>query len=177
VNEFREHLIHQALDSVPGWRILLLRSFRRITHNSDQVARMICHLRHLQIFHYEFACTDEVVEQLGLQCRHLKGICLYGSSSVTNASTEHLLRLKKIEFLDLEETEIGNEHYGLLLSELPIIENIQFWSTHGSILDHVAKENLPQVSHVRICIEDVSMLAQRCRNITNLDIWSISTNL
>jgi hypothetical protein len=118
-----------------------------------------------------------VIEQLSLNCHHIKEIDILGSRGVTNASARHLLRLKKLGFLDLSGTKIDYEHYGLLLSELPIIKNIKSWSTGENILDHVAVENLHKISHVVGFVEDISMLAQKCRNITNLNIWVNTRNL
>jgi hypothetical protein len=172
VNYFRENLVLQTLDSVPG-----LRTLRLTTLASREVARMIRDHKHLQVFAYTSYCTDEVTEQLGLHCHHLKEIDLCGSSRVTNASVQHLLRLRKLDFLNLTGTQIDNEHYVLLLSQLPQIKNIAFSRIGENILDHVEEENLRKISHVSGHVEDVSLLAQRCRNITNLDIYEISGNL
>jgi hypothetical protein len=38
------------------------------------------------------------------------------------------------------------------------------------MLDHVTEKNLHKISHISGYVEDISKLAQRCRNITNLDI-------
>jgi hypothetical protein len=107
---------------------------------------MIYHLRHLQEFTYKHSCTDEVVDQLGLHCSRLKELDLYLSRGVTNASVQHLLQLRKLEFVNLDETQIDSKHYGLLLSELPIIKNIRFRKMEENILDQVAEENLHKMS-------------------------------
>jgi hypothetical protein len=147
--------------------------------NSAQLTRIIYRLTHLQVFSYQNVCTDEVIEQLGLNCHHIKQIDIRHSFGVSNASARHLLRLRKLEFLDLTRTRIGLEleHYGLLLSELPIIKNIKYWSKYENILDHVAVENLHKISHAVGFVECISMLAQYCRNINNVKIWSDSTSL
>jgi hypothetical protein len=89
--------------------------------------------------------TDGVIEQLGLHCHNLKEIYLSSSSRVTNASVQHLLRLRKLEILEMTHTEIDNEHYLLLLSELPI-KNIRFSPPHENILHHVADGKLHKIS-------------------------------
>jgi hypothetical protein len=117
-----------------------------------------------------------VIEQLGLHCTHLKKVSLCKSRSVTNASVQHLLKLRK-EFLNLDGTLIDNGHYGLLLSELPQIKDISFNSSRKTILDPVAEKDLHTISHVRGHVPNIHMLAQRCRNITNLDIHLYRTPL
>ncbi|PNF26387.1 hypothetical protein B7P43_G17334, partial [Cryptotermes secundus] len=164
-----QDLLVETLDSVPGLRTLHLR-FRALKYcYPSALERMICQLKHLQVFICKLLCTDEVIEQLGLHCTHLKKASLC-CSDVTNASVKHLLRLRKLEFLNLSETRIDKENYAFLLSELPQIKEIVFRGNEDDILDHVAEKNLHKISHVSGKVEDISKLAQRCRNITNLDI-------
>ncbi|PNF28904.1 hypothetical protein B7P43_G01811 [Cryptotermes secundus] len=172
-----QNLLVQTLDSVPGLRTLYLRFATRNEGDQSGLPRMICHLRHLQIFTYEYYCTDEVIEQLGLHCIHLKKVSLCCSSRVTNASAKHLLRLRKLEFLNLSGTGIDKEHYALLLSKLHQIKEIVLRRKEDDILDHVAESNLHKISHVSGEVEDISKLAQRCRNITNLDICLFTKDL
>jgi hypothetical protein len=70
----------------------------------------------------------------------------------------------------LDITEIDDEQYGLLLSKLPQIKDISFRIMGEDILDHVAEKDLHKISHVRGYVCNISMLAQRCRYITNLVI-------
>jgi hypothetical protein len=165
-----------TLDSVPGLRTLRFR-YQQVKFDQVQLARMIHHLRHLQEFSC-FACTDEMVEQLASHCTHLKEVSLCGSSLVTNASVQHLLQLRELEFLNLEYTEIDVQHYGMLLSELPQIKKIIFRSqVVDDVLEHVAEEDLHKISHVRSIVRNIGMLAQRCRCITNLDIQVLGTGV
>jgi hypothetical protein len=163
------NLILQTLASVPGLRTLHL-THPREEDDPAQILRMICHVSHLQAFTYKYNCTDEVVEQLALYCTRLKEISLCESESVTNASVQYLLQLRKLEFLNLDGTLIDNEQYGLLLSELPQIKDIDFNFGSERILDHVAEKDLRKISHVRGPVCNISMLTQRCCYITNLDI-------
>jgi hypothetical protein len=174
---FTRNILVQNLDRVPGLRTLYLTSRSR-EDDPAQLARMICHLRHLQEFTYRYNCTDEVIEQLGLHCTHLKKVFLFGSSLVTNASVQHLLKLRKLQFLNMDETLIDDEHYGLLLTELPQIKDISFRiSSHEDILNHVAEKDLHKISHVRGTLWNLSTLTHRCRYIANFFIQVIGTPL
>jgi Leucine-rich repeat (LRR) protein len=164
-NDFTQWLVFQTLDSVPGLRTLRF-TLNQLEYEWAQLAK----LRHLQEFSYSYFCTDEVVEQLRLHCTHLKKVSLSTSRDVTNASVQHLLQLKELQFLNLDGTQIDSKNYGLLLSELPQIKDISFRIMGEDILDHVAEKDLHKVSHVRGYVCNISMLAQRCRYITNLYI-------
>ncbi|PNF23450.1 hypothetical protein B7P43_G08385 [Cryptotermes secundus] len=174
---FTQDLLVRTLDSVPGLRTLYLRFSTGNEGDPSALARMICHLRHLQIFTHEYQCTNEVIEQLGLHCTHLKKVSLCGSDRVTNASAKHLVRLRKLDFLNLSGTRIDKEHYAFLLSELHQMKKIVFRRKEDDILDHVAQKNLHKISHVSGKVEDISKLAQRCRNLTNLDICLFTEDL
>ncbi|PNF34998.1 hypothetical protein B7P43_G12130 [Cryptotermes secundus] len=172
---FTHDLVVQTLDSIPELRKLHL-PLTSPEHDPAPLAGVIHHLTHLQIFTYNDHCTDEVIEQLGLHCTHLKKVSVCGSSRVTNASVQHILKLRKFEFLYLSGTLIDKEHYALLLSELPQIKNMVL-RREDDILDHVAEKNLRKISHVSGYVEDISILAQKFRNITNLDIYEIPADL
>jgi hypothetical protein len=133
---FTQNLVIQTLDSVPGLRTLHLTQPSR-EDNTAQLARMIYQVWHLQTFTYLYDCTDKVVEQLELHCSGLKELDLDISRGVTNASVQHLLHLGKLEFKNSDGTQIYSKHYGLLLSELPIIKNITFRKIEKNILDQV----------------------------------------
>jgi hypothetical protein len=168
-NTYTQSFVVQTLDSVPGLRTLHL-TYSIPRDEPASLSTMIYHLRDLQAFTYKHSCTDEVVEQLGLHCSRLKELDLYSSDDVTNASVQHLLQLRKLEFLNLEGTQIDDEQYGLLLSELSQIKNISFRLMGKGTLDHVAEKVLHKISHVRCGDRDISMIAQKCRYITNLHI-------
>jgi hypothetical protein len=170
---FTRHLVVQTLDKVPGLRTLHLLSEGADDDDAAQITRKIYQLRHLQAFTFQRYCTDEVIEQLALHCSRLIKVDLFRSRGVTNASVQHLLRLRKLQFINVDGTRIDNKHYGLLLSELPIIKNINFGLSHEYILPHVAEERLQKIPHVSGFVPNINMLAQRCHNITNLDIETV----
>jgi hypothetical protein len=91
LDSFTQDLVVLTLDCVRGLKTLHL-------PHTFALARMIYHLRYLQIFTCRTFCTDEVIEQLGLHCTHLKIVSLCCPLSVTNDSAKHLLRLRKLEF-------------------------------------------------------------------------------
>jgi hypothetical protein len=159
-----ENLVVQTLDSVPG-----LRTLRLETLESLVVERMLPHLTHLQVFSYHYNCTDEVIEKLGLHCHNLKEFYSRHSHHVTNASVRHLLRLKKLEIVDFAGTQINNNHYWLLLLELPI-RSIEINPYYTNILHHVADVKLHKISHVTGVVKDISLVAERCPNITYMDL-------
>jgi hypothetical protein len=175
-------LVVLTLDIVPGLRALYYKTgqdtFSRIQRiYSTQLARMIHHLRHLQEFSHHFHCTDEVIEQLALNCSHLKEVSLYGSGGVTNAAVPHLLQLKELQFLQLNKTKISIGQYGLLLSQLPQIKNINFSREYENLFYYITVKKLDSISHVKGNVPNMNMLTQRCRNITNLNFHPLQVDL
>jgi hypothetical protein len=87
------------------------------------------------------------------------------------------MQLRQLRSVALEHTGVSDEHYGLLLSELPQITDIRFWEPESNILDHITVENVDTISHVSGYVDNISMLTQKCPNITNLDLYTISGDL
>jgi hypothetical protein len=173
---FTQNLTIQIMERVPGLKKIYLSNVTRI-NRSTELARMIPHLRELQVFTYVSHCTEEVIEQLGLHCPHLKEVSVVHSWGVTNASVQHLLQLGELQFLYLDGTRIDEEHYGLLIAELPQIKNIRLYRKIIKILDHIPVQNLRTITHAIGEVEDINILTQKCRNITNLDIISSTVDL
>jgi hypothetical protein len=103
-SSFAEKLINQTLHSVPNLTMLAL--YQSEINNSALLAKNIHHLTQLQHFQYEDHCTDEVVEQLALHCAQLKTINARFSIAVTDASVQHLMILRKLEYTYLGYTSI-----------------------------------------------------------------------
>jgi hypothetical protein len=80
------------LDSVPGLLELSLP-----LRKSDQAVLLegMKHLKKLQIFKSPTICTDEIIEQLQLHCPHLTVVDIAYSWQVTNASVQHLRKVRK----------------------------------------------------------------------------------
>jgi hypothetical protein len=53
-----------------------------------------------------------MIEQLQRHCPHLTVVDIAHSKQVTNASVEHLRKVRKLRFLNLCGTSIDVEHYG-----------------------------------------------------------------
>jgi hypothetical protein len=66
-SSFGQKLIIQTLQYVPELTILCFDTGTEID-NSSLLSTNLHHLKKLQHFQYEYHCTDEVVEQLGLHC-------------------------------------------------------------------------------------------------------------
>jgi hypothetical protein len=136
-----EKLIIQALHSLPNLTMLALSPQIGID-NSALLATNIHHLTQLQHFHYQYDCIDRVVEQLALHCTQLKTINVRYSVEVTDASVQHLMNLRKLEYVDLTYTSISFHSYGVLLSELPSISNIFMMPPMSPVYDRFLKEKL-----------------------------------
>jgi hypothetical protein len=133
----------QNLDSVPG--LIELYLDERYCDRSSLLAGIV-HLKNLQIFTYRTNCSDEIIAQLQQYCPHLTELDVSYSRKVTNASVQPLRAARKLKFLDLYGTGIDDEHYGLLLSELPNVANITIRRNAASILSHIAVESLDTIT-------------------------------
>jgi hypothetical protein len=177
VSSFVQKLIFQTLDSVPNLTTLAVNTETEI-NNSAVLARNIHHLTQLQHFHCEYDCTDEVVEQLALHCTQLKTINVKYSPEVTDASVHHLMNLRKLEYMDLEDTSISFQSYGVLLSELPSISNIIMIPRTNDVIDHISKEKLYKVTHFTGYIHNyINILTQKCPNITKAVLYTVKNDL
>jgi hypothetical protein len=174
-NKLGVALMVENLDFVPGLLELHLYPNKRI--QSGILAGMIHHLKNLQIFEFKFYCTDEIIAQLQRHCPHLTNLKVAYSREVTNASVQPLREARKLKRLNLEGTEIDEEHYALLLSELPNIANIMFWRKEASILRHIAVERLDTITHVTGYLQDIDTLTHKCPNTTNINICPVTTDL
>jgi hypothetical protein len=173
---FAQKLIIQTLDCVPDLTILSFSTETKID-NSALLTRNIRHLRNLQSFVYLYHCTDEVVEQLGLYCRELKTINLKYSRDVTGTSVQHLLKLKKLEYLYLTYTSITYQLYGSLLSELPSVCNIATMSATCDVLDHISKEKLLTIKQYVGLIHNIDNIIHKCPNLTRAEVYPFDQDL
>jgi hypothetical protein len=98
------------------------------------------------------------------------------SRDVTNASVEQLMQLRKLKFLHLLGTGIDDEHYGLLLAELPDIAYME-QRGNGDILHHIPAERLDKITHVSGPFRDIHTLRLKCPNTANIDLWKYSRDL
>jgi hypothetical protein len=114
-------VILENLGSMPGLFELYLDT---VNIDCSRLLAGIVHLENLQTFTYRWHCTDEIIAQLQRYCPLLTELNVSYSHGVTNASVQPLRAARKLKFLVLYGTGIDDEHYGLLLSELPNVANI-----------------------------------------------------
>jgi hypothetical protein len=74
----------------------------------------------------------------------------------------------------LEGTEIDDECYGMLLSELPNIANITFRQNEASLLRHIAVEILDTIALVSGDLEDIDTVTHKCTNTPNITMCQIA---
>jgi hypothetical protein len=129
---------------------------------------MRCHLTRLQTFTYKYHCTDQVVEQLALHCSQLRTVSLSNSAAVHN-----LLRLQKLNFVDVSKTSISCESYQALLKKFPEVANIICQHQYEGVLNNLGTEILDTVTTYRGSFRSTEILTQICPNITELILYEV----
>jgi hypothetical protein len=169
-------MILNKLASVPD---LLELSVNRVDLGNDSklLSTVIHNVKRLKIFKYRHGCTDEVILQLRLHCPHLTEVDVSCSRNVTNNSVPHIIQLTELKFLNLEETEINNENYGFIISELPNIANISFWYNDISVLFRSGMKPLGTIKQVCGSFHQMDVLSRMCPNTTIITLSSISRDL
>lgn len=176
LSSFAQKLVIETLDSLNNLSSLIFDTETEIDH-SALLANNIHHLRKLETFKYKFHCSDTVVEELGLHCSELKVISLSNSRAVTNVSVSHLLRLKKLQYVNVSKTSISCELYQLLLINLPEIENINCRDQHENVLGSIETESLHTVTNYRGPIINTDNLIQKCSNITSIILYEVNEDV
>jgi hypothetical protein len=149
-------IILENLDCVPN---LLEFSLSCVFQNKSLlIASKIHYLWNLQIFKYRYYCSGEIVQLLGMYCPLLTDVDIAGSAGVTNASVQHLMELRELKFLNVEGTQIDDEHYAIILSELPNIASIRFCQHDVSIISRIAAERLDTITHIKVSFLDMNKL-------------------
>lgn len=82
------------------------------------VKKQLPTLAKLQKFVFHHYCTDETIRALCDSCSLLKCLDIYLSNNVTDASVQHIMKLKYLEELDVTETDISDEGRVRLLTGL-----------------------------------------------------------
>jgi hypothetical protein len=175
-NSFEQSLVIQTLNSTPNLTKLVFNTGEEFD-NSSLLASNIHHLTQLVSFTYTYRCTDRVVQQLTLHCRKLEEIDVSNSAAVTNASVEHLKKIKDLSYVSVMRTSVTTESYGLLISELPKLANINWSSPICNVLNSISSESLHNIKFFNGCIYDTRILTRKCPNITILKLMSVDGNL
>jgi hypothetical protein len=90
---------------------------------------------------------------------------------------QHLMNLRKLEYVDLTYTSISSHSYGVLLSELPSISNIVTTSHKCDVFGNISKQKLYTITQFAGLIESVNFLTEKCPNITRAAVYSLNQNL
>jgi hypothetical protein len=175
-SSFAQRLAIESLGNVQHLTTFVLDVATEIDH-SDLLASNISHLTRLQTFVYKYDCTDQVVEQLALHCSQLQYVSFSNSTAVTDGSVPHLLRLRKLEYLNINNTCISCESYQALLKNLPEIANINCQDQYEGVLDNIGTESLDTVTKYRGSIRNTQILTQICPNITELKLYLVDYDL
>jgi hypothetical protein len=175
-SSFAQKLVIETLDSFHNLTSLVLDTETENDH-SGLLASNIHHLSNLEIFIYKFHSTNDVVEQLGLHCNALIVINVSKSRAVTNVCVPHLLRLKKLHYVNVSKTSITDVLYQVLLINLPEIENIICTDRHENVLYNIGTESLHTIKLYRGCIINMDILTQKCSNITSLTLYQVNDDV
>jgi hypothetical protein len=87
------------------------------------------------------------------------------------------MELRELKFLYLEGTQIDDENYGLLLSELPNIANITFFKDSADVFRHIAEERLDTITHLSGSSQGIDTLKQKCPNTTSITLYKFRRDL
>jgi hypothetical protein len=147
-SNFAQRLVIETLGKVQHLTAFIL-DVPTETDYSALRASNISHLTTLQTFTYKFHCTDQVVEQLALHCSQLRTVSLSNSAAVSDGSVPKLLRLQKLNFVDVSKTSISCESYQVLLKNLPEIASINCQHQYEGVLNNLRTEILDTVTTYR----------------------------
>jgi hypothetical protein len=78
---------------------------------------------------------------------------------------------RNLKFLELYDTVIDDEHYGLLLSALPNVANIRVKQNTASILCATIGEGFDTIAHAKGNILDIGTLLHERPNTTNISMY------
>jgi hypothetical protein len=174
-NWFGQFVILENLDSVPHLVELAVAHYHTFDR-SQLLASMIHHLSNLRTFKCPKYCNDEIILQLRLHCPNFTHVDFAFSRKV-NTSAEHLMELKKLNFLDLRQTKIDVKHYGLILLHLSHIANVRYNIFGDDILAHITVEKLDSITHISGSFQNFHALSQKLANTTNIFLYRIYTKL
>jgi hypothetical protein len=89
---------------------------------------------------------------------------------------QHLMNLRKLEYVDLTYTSISSHSYGVLLSELPSISNIVMLWHKCDVFGNISKEKLYTITQFTGYIRNINILTQNSPNITKAVLYSYTYN-
>jgi hypothetical protein len=129
-------------------------------------------LNRIEEFELDFGCTSDIFIQLSEYCLRLKKISVESSKYVNDSCVEHMLNLRRLNFLNIADTLITLQGYAQLLSGLPKLQNICCCSPIGPLLRNVSV-CLPSLHTFTGTVPITRLLVQKCPNIRQLKLLSI----
>jgi hypothetical protein len=171
-SSFAASLVIQTLGTLHHLTEFSLDTPTQVNH-SALLASMIPHVPELQVFHYEFHCTDEVIKQLFHHCRKLRTLIVCDSRMVTNNSAQFIRQFRELSFVHLGGTSVDDAFYGLIITELPSISNIMITSNESHLVDHLEGRVFDTIINVEGFVRHINMLTEVCPNIRKLNIYWI----
>jgi hypothetical protein len=134
-------------------------------------------LRELQELTFPTGCYRQILAEVGTYCPKIKMLDINSSKCVDDASIIHLLKLKDLLYLNIDDTSISAKAYGNVLSELPNVQNISWSTPADDVLENVTKDRLISVKLVMGTIRKALMLVEKCPFITTLSLLDARRNL
>jgi hypothetical protein len=175
-SKFMKELMILSFPSLPN--IKCLRVAPDILNEcSWLLANNIRTLKYLQEFYFPIGCSRQVVAELGNHCNQLKRLSVMSSKHVDDGSIIHLLKLKKLVFLNVDDTAISPKGYGTILCRLPHLGNITWTSSVDDVLLSITKENLRSVKSLNATVLNALLVVLKCPYITYLSLVGPKDNL
>jgi hypothetical protein len=163
---FVQKILVNLLYVIPNIKVLILPSVELLDYMQLLVERLQI-LSHLQEFRFSVGCTTEVIVELSKYCPRLKKLLVRDSISVDDMCVERILTLRHIRSLDVSNTSVSVEGYGILIAGLPHLQNV-IWP--GPI-DPVLMNFRPCLPSMRKFVGTVSaagLLVRTCPNLRKL---------
>jgi hypothetical protein len=85
--------------------------------------------------------------------------------------------LRELKYLNVEGPGIDDEHYAMILLELPNTASIRLWKNESSILSRITVERLDTITHINGSFLDINTLIQKCPNTTNISLTTDGRDL
>jgi hypothetical protein len=174
-SEFVQELLIKLLYVIPNIKALILPPAERPNYMKLFVERIQI-LTHLQEFRFNVGCTTEIIIELSKYCPHMKKLCVEESRRVDDVCVEHLLKLRHLRVLNIVKTSISTNGYSTLLSNLPLIQDIVWFSPIDPVLRELTVR-LPSVMAFAGKVSAAELLVQNCPNITELVLVSPTTDM
>jgi hypothetical protein len=137
-------------------------------------------LADLQEFIFPTGCYRQILAELAKYWQRITMLDMRSSRNVDDNSVVHLLKLKNLVYLNIDDTSITPKAYVSVLSELPKVENISWtsWSTPADdILNSINQNRLSSVKSIMGNFRNALILIQKCQFISKLSLFYAQCDL